>query len=121
MNFDWRELLAFARHISELTGVGFSLEASQRSAVSRAYYSAFCHAREYASARLGYTPSRTASDHTTLRNHLRLNGLSDIADQLARLRVLRNRCDYDNQVVNLSLLVNEAIETAEAIVQALPR
>ncbi len=69
---------------------------------------------------LGYVPSRTASDHATLLNHLRLKGLADVADQLARLRVLRNRCDYDNQVVNLPLLVNEAVETADAILRALP-
>ncbi len=55
-----------------------------------------------------------------LRNHLRLHGLANIAEQLARLRVLRNRCDYVNQVSNLPLLLSEALETAEAIIQSLP-
>ncbi len=30
MSFDWREFLAFAQYTAVLTGVGFSLEASQR-------------------------------------------------------------------------------------------
>ncbi len=120
MRFNWREFLAFAQATATLSGVGFSVEAAQRSAVSRAYYAAFCHAREYATLQLGYSPSYTARDHVSLRAHLRLHGLEPIAEMLARLRIWRNRCDYTNQVANLVEMLRNALETSELVIHMLP-
>jgi uncharacterized protein (UPF0332 family) len=46
--FDWREYLNLAKFLLDLKSSGISKEALYRCAVSRAYYSAFCWARNYA-------------------------------------------------------------------------
>jgi uncharacterized protein (UPF0332 family) len=46
--FDWREYLNLARFLLYLESLGISKEALYRCAVSRAYYSAFGWARNYA-------------------------------------------------------------------------
>jgi hypothetical protein len=54
MPFDWREYLNLARQLAGLQGSDYSQEAVERSAVSRAYYAAFCWARNYAEKNLGF-------------------------------------------------------------------
>jgi RNA-splicing ligase RtcB len=54
MPFDWREYLNLARQLAGLQGSDYSQEAVERSAVSRAYYAAFCWARNYAEKNRGF-------------------------------------------------------------------
>lgn len=117
MTFDWSEFLTLAR---TLTGThGINREAADRSAVSRAYYAAFCSARNYAEARLGFQARHTAEDHGLLREHLaRLdNDWPRLAEILDELRKWRNRCDYDDFVANLQILTNAALQNAEEAVR----
>jgi hypothetical protein len=51
VSFDWVEFLALANDLRGRLGALYSEEAANRTAVSRAYYAAFCHARNYAENR----------------------------------------------------------------------
>ena len=72
MQFDWRHLLDLAILMEQEANKGAANgEALQRSAVSRAYFSAFCHARNYAQQFLKYQPRSDERDHGSLRAHLK--------------------------------------------------
>ena len=121
--FDWRDYLALANDLG--SGVQGRIvpiqtsEATDRCAVSRAYYAAFCHARNYAAAHLGFVPTNTGADHWLLRQHLERRGRKPIANRLRRLHTWRKRCDYDNVVVNLATAVTDALREAGAVIQRL--
>lgn len=121
MAFDWREYLELAKALRSSSGPSFPQEAAQRSAVSRAYYAAFCHARNYAERQLGFRRTGTGKDHGLLRRHLGQFGpeWKEIADELRELHKWRKQCDYDDAVSNLSVILSEAISTAEDIISRL--
>jgi hypothetical protein len=62
MAFDWREYLVLARWLQTNTPPGMTEEGARRCAVSRAYYAAFCYARNYARDFLGFTPRNDAEN-----------------------------------------------------------
>ena len=120
--FDWREYLDLANSLAGQPGGAASIpfsEATSRCAVSRAYYAAFCHARNYAQQHLGYVAGNVASDHGTLRRHYLRHGMIEVAEALDRLRAQRNRCDYDNQVPSLPGMLTTALQDAAAVIQRL--
>jgi len=115
--FDWREYLELARELAGLRGSGYSQEAAERSAVSRAYYAAFCWARNYAKKNLGFKPKRDPTDHLRLRDHLQNQGYPELASDLNKLRGWRNACDYKDQVSQLREQVSYSIKVAEKVIQ----
>lgn len=119
MAFNWKEYLDLSRYLQGRSGAGFSQEAADRSAVSRAYYSAFCHARNYARDNEGFSPTGTSRDHALVRDHFRKSGRVDIADSLDELRQWRNSCDYYDSASHLSLLVTSAINEAREVLNKL--
>ncbi len=118
MAFDWKEYFHLARFLAQF-GTGFTQEAVFRSVVSRAYYAAFCYARNYARDRQGFSPTHTPKDHERVRTHFKKQGRADIARHLETLRQWRNRCDYDDTVVNVSVLVSSAIVRAQKVLDGL--
>lgn len=116
MPFNWREYLALAEHVQGQSGLGFGQEAAGRCAVSRAYYAAFCYARNQATARYGFTPSKTAADHAALRQHLRDHKRYREARWLDRLRGWRNQCDYADDVTDIPLLVVSSLKEASNLI-----
>lgn len=119
MSFDWSELLELARDLQDRSGPGYSAEAASRAAVSRAYYAAFCSARNHAARYMGFSPSGKAEDHRRLREHLQKRGLVRPASSLGDLRIWRNRCDYDDSVQGLKHMVRNALESAQEILETL--
>lgn len=117
MAFDWREFLALAKTLAGQTGLNYSAEAADRSAVSRAYYAAFCFARNYAEANLGFQRTGRAEDHKLLREYLKRQGKTQLASDLNKLRGWRNTCDYDDEVPNLNQIVQNAIRIADKAMQ----
>ncbi len=113
MAFDWREYLKLARFLQKQGGNGFTQEAAFRCAVSRAYFAAYCHARNYAHDRLNFSPAYDARDHTRLRKHFQRQGVAEIATKLDRLRQWRNSCDYEDEVSDISHLLKSAIDQAQ--------
>ncbi len=127
MAFDWREYLSLARSLLGEDEASYSIEAARRAAVSRAYYAAFCYARNFACRNLEFVPTRTGKDHGLLIKHYeareRLDpALSGIADDLDDLLAYRKTCDYDDDVVvltDLESLVRCALEEAQEIIDTL--
>lgn len=122
MSFDWREFLALAKVIQQSSYNTYSLEAAQRSAVSRAYYAAFGHLRNYAENYLGFHRTRTGKDHSLLREHLKKleDRWLEAAEMLGDLLTWRHRCDYDDVVGDLNRMTSDAITTAESLINACP-
>jgi hypothetical protein len=117
-SFDWREFLALAIDIAGKSGEGYSLEATNRSAVSRAYYAAFCTAREYAIYQWGFIATHTGRDHRALVAHLEQANLWKLSRRLVRLRQWRNLCDYQTVVNNLSSITEQALQLAQEVIDA---
>ena len=115
MAFDWAEYLKIARFLQEQSGNSLSEEAAFRCAVSRAYYAAFCHARNYARDRHGLTPRYTADDHSLVRRHFQSRKAAGIAIKLDNLRQWRNSCDYNDSVPNIALLLSSALTEAQKV------
>ena len=98
MAFDWREFLAVGRLICEGSeDPGFSREAGERCAVSRAYFAAFCLTRNFAMKRFGFVPNYDAEDHIYLRELLKDRRRIPLAARLYQLRINRNYCDYEDR------------------------
>lgn len=120
MAFDWQEYYELAKCLQGKTIATYSLEAAHRSAVSRAYYAAFCHAR--GCARLNFVPKKSASDHRGVRQALTKSPdpqLRAISGTLDRLRKSRNLCDYDDDVTDLSAMVSRALRDAQQVLNEL--
>ncbi len=116
MPFDWGEFLELADFLAGDEASRRTTEAASRTAVSRAYYAAFCHARRHALTRLRYRPAGTAADHVTLRRHLAQHGFFRVARRLDDLRTWRNLCDYEDSVVNLPLILRAALRAAHEVI-----
>jgi hypothetical protein len=119
--FDWREYLNLA---DSLNGVArpYTPEATSRTIVSRAYYAAFCHARNYAVANQNFVPQGIAEDHRNLRQHFRGQNEPTIASHLDLLRDWRNKCDYDNTlpVPHLTMMVGASLRAAREVLGRCP-
>lgn len=116
MSFDWTEYLRLAEELAGLSQTPSAQEAKFRSAVSRAYYAAYCHARN----RLGFPmPPHVQSEHTYVWNEYRRSAdivRKQIGKDGALLRRHRNKADYDDTVVWLSYLTEEALQLSNRII-----
>src|SRR5712692_6446729 len=110
MAFDWKEYVELSRFLQQPVGNGGNQEARFRSALSRAYYGAFCYARNYARDWLGFQPRYEGEDHGRLRAHLKKSKRWRVSEKLERLRDWRNECDYQDQLT---------LDLASALVSAL--
>ncbi len=119
MPFDWKEYLNLARSLQKQKGNDYFQEAAFRSAISRAYYSAFCHARNYIRDGEGFIPYNNAMDHSRVRKHFERQRKFDISENLNELRRWRNHCDYEDTVDDLSNLLKDAIQNAQEIINKL--
>ena len=122
MPFEWKALVAVARDLEVQASKGISdPEALQRSAVSRAYFGAYCHARNYAKTFLKFEPKEDADDHGRLRSHLSGKRRQNIAKHLERLRQWRNDADYQDYLPwnDISATVAAAIKEADGIILSL--
>lgn len=120
MPFTWKAYLELA-HFLYSQAVSPSAEAAYRSAVSRAYYAAFCHVRNYARDQLGFTPRYDADDHGRLRAFLNKGKTRILASRLDRLRQWRNECDYLNDLqMDIEQGCVLALSEADRVFQSLP-
>ena len=128
MPFDWAEYLRLALHLNG-DGEICNDEGRWRSAVSRAYYAAFCLARNYARDNYGFRPGYNSDDHINVRREYS-NAARSLAgeekqrillipSQLDHLRQWRNRCDYDDNHPNLAVTTRSAIKEAQRVIETL--
>ena len=120
MPFDWKSYFVLAQYLAESVPPGCSPEAAKRSAISRAYYAAFGEARRYAEARLGFQRRGQVEDHKRLRECFVQKGgkWKEVAMDLNRLRRLRNACDYEDEVSDLSSATRFALQMAARLMQS---
>jgi uncharacterized protein (UPF0332 family) len=119
MSFPWIGYLEVAEALIRLRSSDAPFEARYRAAISRAYYAAYCATRNYAREREGYTPSRSGQDHSQVAAHYS-QGASrahkKIGRVLERLRVDRNRADYDDDInQNVRRLAQFAVQEAHQV------
>lgn len=114
--FDWSEFVTLARDLAQRHD-----EASQRSAVSRAYYAAFCSARNQLRQEKEAIP-RTDKVHQVVWERFESSAekkRKQIAQYGKRLRRKRNQADYDDEIDNLEYVVQDAITTANNLLSLL--
>jgi hypothetical protein len=118
MTFDWNEYLGLAESLAKE-----GREPCDRTAVSRAYYCAFCSARNW----LGEHEQRFVIP-TPGESHKHVWDLFDrgperLKKQLAtvgrRLRTARNEADYENELANTAKKCEEAIASAKKVLALL--
>ena len=116
MSFDWSEYLHLARQLAENPT---SREASLRSAISRAYYAAFCTARNHLRDKESRAIPGGAQVHRYVREQFQNSADSArkaIGVNLDRLRSFRNKTDYDDAVTGLPSVAAVALSLAEQII-----
>lgn len=125
MAFNWIEYLDLAQYLQGKVSVCYSEESARRAAVSRAYYAAFCFARNYARNIYGRNKGSSKNEHADLIRFYTVLGavkheLGDVADNLDELRQWRNFCDYEDDIMqNLNDLAMDAINDAQEIINTL--
>ena len=122
MSFDWTDLLTLAEALKSAPNSPGPREASLRSAISRAYYAAFCVARNFGRDRGEFTPTGTGADHGLVRDHFLLSSdrtRRKIGADLDRLRDSRNKADYDDVLVGRPApLAQSSIDRARNVLTA---
>ena len=122
MSFDWSEYLKLARQLAVLDGSALDQEARLRSAISRAYYAAFCRSRNYLrDTQKGSVPGG-AKAHAYVREQFLNSSVEtrkELGENLERLREARNKADYDDNVPGLSGLARTALKWAEDAIASL--
>jgi uncharacterized protein (UPF0332 family) len=109
--FNAQDFLALAEQLAN-DPVGD--EAKYRSALSRAYYALFLHARESLIARGVMAASFSGTDHGLVIQTLRALSQGN-ADQLGKLRNKRNRADYDLRIHVGASEAKQAVVSARAL------
>jgi uncharacterized protein (UPF0332 family) len=113
MTFDWREYRNVADKLFNQRLEFSSEEACCRIVISRAYYSAFCLARNRARDMKEITLVSGGDVHKQVINHYKQSPTGkarvNIGIKLDRLRLLRNTADYDD-----TLKIHNPVKEAEA-------
>jgi len=131
MRFDWSEYLKLAQELAATNSdSSANRDAKLRSAISRAYYSTFCLARNYLrdiekDPRL-FRKNRDINEHQYVAdefiNHRSKNkNLVKIGENLSRLRELRNKADYEDTMFNLPTQARTALKLADNIIAVLSK
>ncbi len=119
MAFDWADYLRLAQLLQSQSAPGVSQEAIARCAVSRAYYAAFCHARNYARDRHGLIPRYNGDDHALVKRHFLSRRERGVSVKLENLRNWRNLCDYSDVVSDLPALLSQSLAEAQKVIAIL--
>ena len=119
MAFVWTENFDLAQYLSSQTDSTVSQEALMRCAVGRAYYAAFCHARNYARDRHGLAVRSNGDDHSLVRRHFYSRREKGVSLKLASLRDMRNACDYADEISDLPRMLAQALTEAQKVIAIL--
>ncbi len=124
MPFAWSEYLDLAKELAGVATRPRKTEADPRCAISRAYYAAFCSARNLLRTkdRVAIPPGVQVHDFVirSFQSHADLVRRG-IGANLDRLRTARNRADYDDHVPQVGLFVPLALGWADQILADLQK
>jgi uncharacterized protein (UPF0332 family) len=118
MMFDWYQYLVLAEYLYDNRDTLPDREACLRAAISKAYYAAFCSARNYARDFDRLDLDESAQDHGSVKKHyIRAPDPKNrqVGNFLDRLRDLRNQADYSDTVDRLEDLAKVAISQSKQV------
>lgn len=122
MTFNWEDYQTIAKELVKLSKKNTQTEAYLRSAISRAYYAAFCKARN----RLLTIDRLIIDDDENIHQFVTEEYLTSadqerksIGNYLKKLRKDRNKADYKDDFVNLETDAKAAIKKADQIMAKL--
>lgn len=117
MPFKWTEFFSLAEELVNIQ-LTSSRDAVLRTAIGRAYYSAFNTAVEYCKHRQ-YQFHQNGKDHELVRTWLRDQGRRDLSHALYELHLWRKQVDYDDSTTwPLPLMWLSAQDRAQKIIEA---
>lgn len=124
MSFDWADFLTLAHELSTSPAGDQLREAKLRSAISRAYYASFHHARNYYKARYKREPpgSGAAREHASLPTALTESGRPNekqAGRYLSELRRYRRKADYKVSPMPDDWYAIQALQLARDIIDIL--
>ena len=122
MSFDWTEYLNLAETLVREKAIFTNEEACLRAAISRAYYSAFCAARNRARDLDGLAVTNATADHGLVKQHYQAatdRRRKKIGTWLDRLRLNRNHVDYEDSVSQVDALCNSSLAQARNVLNEL--
>lgn len=119
MSFDWKQFLSLAAALQQSPLASLDREAVLRTCIGRAYYSAFCSARDSLAASGAFTPANDERDHRLVVLALRRARLNASAERLLELPFRRNQCDYEPLVEQIETLALRALADAAAVISSL--
>jgi len=123
MKFDWSNYLTLAQEMAELSKGHINRDALRRSLISRAYYAAFCNARNY----LRDFEKAKGLGKSSKVHQLVIDQFADSTDTakknigtvLRRLRDFRNHADYQDRFRNLEKTALQSLSSAKGIIESL--
>ncbi len=129
MSFVWQEYLELARDLLAPSPNAAQVEARLRCAISRAYYAAFCTARNHLSDRERHRIPRLRAHQYVRDRFLSSEPVRQrIGTKLDEWRIKRNKVDYDEVVLDdegspadLSKLAQDAVQDLHDVIQAIRR
>lgn len=136
MSFDWSEYFELAQYLADINSVNSSgsainpksrlSEAKLRSSISRAYYAAFCIARNYLrdflhdpkllKARNGDLNEHKYVAEEFKHNRAKNKKMIEVGNDLSKLRQYRNKSDYDDRIYSLEKEVQFSLKLAENVI-----
>ncbi len=121
MSFDWPKYLTLAQELVELGKEHMNKEALLRSAISRAYYAAFCKSRNYLrDIDKDKSLDKSPNVHQFVIERFQNSNNAkkkEIGYNLLRLREFRNIADYQDRFRNLEMTALLSVRYAEEIVE----
>lgn len=98
IDFDWREVLVLAKNLNSNSVPTCINDARWRAAIGRAYYAAFCSARDFLRSRGEIPTDKSKSTHHLVISRFR--GYNDpkwasIGDKLSDMKDERTTADYE--------------------------
>ena len=120
MSFIWDNYLQLALQLVS-SPLSCTQEAKFRCATSRAYYAAFCSARNILRDKDGSTLPRTDLHKHVIETFEQSSDFRrrKIGTDLRRMRTLRNHADYDDVVSNLTSEWSDCSSRARRVITAL--
>ncbi len=114
--FDWRDYLELARELGSHDD-----EASLRSAISRAYYAAFCTARNRLIQQGELIPQTREAHRLVWEKYVShsAGSLRSVGNDGIRMRRWRNMADYDDHVPLLASRARRTISKAAKLLETL--
>jgi uncharacterized protein (UPF0332 family) len=121
MSFDWSHYLDLALKLYEQAGSSKQRDAHLRSSISRAYYATYHKSRQLLKDKWGISIPKDTGAHGQVVVEFINKRQYSIARKLNRMRIDRNKADYDDTLVNLEQTVQSNIIRAKRVLSDLRR